>query len=97
MKRHYILGICLVICAQSLWAQDTFSIVAVDPATGEVGSAGATCVEGIGALGGVILLSGIVPNYKMTLETPNNAGVYRLVLRDQQGNVLHQESVVVTN
>lgn len=61
MKRHYILGICLVICAQSLWAQDTFSIVAVDPATGEVGSAGATCVEGIGALGGVILLSGIVP------------------------------------
>lgn len=44
-----------------LQAQDTFSIVAVDPATGEVGSAGATCVEGIGSFGGVILLSGIIP------------------------------------
>lgn len=43
------------------FAQDTFSIVAVDPETGEVGSAGATCVPGIGSLGGVILLSGIIP------------------------------------
>lgn len=44
-----------------LTAQDTFSIVAVDPETGEVGSAGATCVPNIGSIGGVILLSGIIP------------------------------------
>jgi len=44
-----------------IFAQDTFSIVAVDPETGEVGSAGASCVPGIGDLGGVILLSGIIP------------------------------------
>lgn len=50
------------LCAVSLLrAQDTFSIVAVDPETGEVGSAGATCVPGIGAYGGVVLLSGIIP------------------------------------
>ncbi|MEQ8705504.1 MAG: DUF1028 domain-containing protein [Phaeodactylibacter sp.] len=48
-------------CTLALRAQDTFSIVAVDPVTGEVGSAGATCVEGIGGFGGVILLSGIIP------------------------------------
>ena len=42
-------------------AQDTFSIVAVDPVTGEVGSAGASCVQGAGSIGGVILLNGIIP------------------------------------
>ena len=29
-----------------LLSQDTFSIVAVDPVTGEVGSAGASCIAG---------------------------------------------------
>lgn len=52
----------LLLCA-GFWprAQDTFSIVAVDPETGEVGSAGASCVQGAGTIGGVILLSGILP------------------------------------
>lgn len=42
-------------------AQDTFSIVAVDPQTGEVGSAGATCVDGIAQWGGIQLLNKIIP------------------------------------
>ncbi len=43
-------------------AQDTFSIVAVDPATGEVGSAGASCVDGAAAFGGLIdIISDIIP------------------------------------
>ncbi len=43
-------------------SQDTFSIVAVDPATGEVGSAGASCVDGAAAFGGIIdIISGIIP------------------------------------
>ena len=43
-------------------AQDTFSIVAVDPATGEVGAAGASCVDGVGDLGGLIdIISAIIP------------------------------------
>ena len=61
MKSVIWTGLLFLLAAQSTWSQDTFSIVAVDPATGEVGSAGATCVEGIGSLGGVILLSGIIP------------------------------------
>jgi uncharacterized Ntn-hydrolase superfamily protein len=61
MKSIIWIGLLSLLIAQSTWSQDTFSIVAVDPATGEVGSAGATCVEGIGSLGGVILLSGIIP------------------------------------
>ena len=43
------------------FSQDTFSIVAVDPETGEAGSAGASCVDNADAFGGVILLSGIIP------------------------------------
>ncbi len=42
-------------------AQDTFSIIAVDPATGAVGAAGATCVDGIADFGGIQLLNHIIP------------------------------------
>ena len=51
----------LILMSYNLMSQDTFSIVAVDPETGEVGSAGATCVPGINSVGGVIILSGIIP------------------------------------
>lgn len=42
-------------------AQDTFSIVAVDEETGEIGGAGATCVDGIAAFGGIKILNEIIP------------------------------------
>ena len=38
-------ALLLFISVSQLSAQDTFSIVAVDPSTGEVGSAGASCVD----------------------------------------------------
>jgi uncharacterized Ntn-hydrolase superfamily protein len=60
MKKINITCLLLLLLC-SLYSQDTFSIVAVDPETGEVGSAGASCVPGVGSLGGVILLSGILP------------------------------------
>lgn len=44
-KYPFLLALLLVISGTSAWAQDTFSIVAVDPATGEVGSAGASCIS----------------------------------------------------
>jgi uncharacterized Ntn-hydrolase superfamily protein len=52
-----------IILAFTLWvllchgasAQDTFSIVAVDTVTGEIGSAGASCVGPIGGVGAFIL------------------------------------------
>lgn len=44
-----------------LFSQDTFSIIAADPATGEVGAAGASCVDGIVQFGGIQLLNKIIP------------------------------------
>lgn len=45
----------------SLTAQDTFSIIAADPETGEIGAAGATCVDGIAPVGGIKILNRIIP------------------------------------
>ncbi|NOX86845.1 MAG: DUF1028 domain-containing protein [Chlorobi bacterium] len=45
----------------SLSGQDTFSICAVDTVTGEVGSAGASCIDENGIPGGVIVLSDVHP------------------------------------
>ncbi len=42
-------------------AQDTFSIIAVDPVTGEVGSAGASCVTGVGSQGIIDIITDIIP------------------------------------
>ncbi len=56
--------VCSILCLftfLSLGAQDTFSIVAVDEETGEIGSAGASCVDNANAFGGVIIISGILP------------------------------------
>lgn len=43
--RSYPTLLALIVCVGSLLAQDTFSIVAVDEETGEVGSAGASCIS----------------------------------------------------
>jgi uncharacterized Ntn-hydrolase superfamily protein len=45
----------------AITAQDTFSIIAVDPATGEVGSAGASCVTGVGSSGIIDIITDIIP------------------------------------
>lgn len=45
----------LVVVPVKIHAQDTFSIVAVDTLTGEIGSAGASCVGPIGGIGAFIL------------------------------------------
>lgn len=45
MKNLIILTCIFTLTFINLWSQDTFSIVAIDPETGEVGSAGASCVD----------------------------------------------------
>ena len=45
MQKIILLFIALFTSTTMLYAQDTFSIVAVDPTTGEVGSAGASCLD----------------------------------------------------
>ncbi len=44
MKKLTLLSSMLFVFATINYAQHTFSIVAVDPFTGEVGSAGASCI-----------------------------------------------------
>jgi hypothetical protein len=56
MKTNYILMTILSLMfitffSAEIFSQDTFSIVAVDTVTGEIGSAGASCVGPIGGIG----------------------------------------------
>lgn len=44
-----------------IYAQDTFSIVAVDPISGEIGSAGASCLDDSDISGGVTIISDLIP------------------------------------
>lgn len=55
MRRFHALFLLLTLPFLTVHAQDTFSIVAVDTVTGEVGSAGASCIAGS------ILISDIHP------------------------------------
>jgi len=48
-------GFIIFFISENLKSQDTFSIVAVDTVTGEIGSAGASCVGPIGGVGAFIL------------------------------------------
>lgn len=56
MKNSLLLLIIIVLFSGTIYSQDTFSITAVDPVTGLVGSAGASCVAGS------IILSDLHPN-----------------------------------
>ena len=43
---YNLIFVILILIAPKIFSQDTFSIVAVDILTGEIGSAGASCVGG---------------------------------------------------
>lgn len=64
MKTKQLFTIILIlITVLSNYAQHTFSIVAVDPVTGEIGSAGATCIsaeDGALAISDIILNTGAI-------------------------------------
>ena len=60
MKILYTLLFVFLVKA-TLTAQDTFSIIAVDPVTGDIGSAGASCVTGIGSAGIIDIITDIIP------------------------------------
>ncbi len=55
MKIPKLLLLPLLCCTLTTQGQDTFSIIAVDPETGQVGSAGASCIAGS------IIISGMLP------------------------------------
>ena len=88
MKKIYSFLAALLLCG-SLSAQDTFSIIAVDPATGEVGSAGASCVTGVGAGGIIDIITDIIPgkggvNSQAYVCIPNT-NLQNAILRMEEG------------
>ena len=98
MIRLLQLLIFCAVLAHSASAQHTFSIVAVDPATGEVGAAGATCLNSAdcGGCGGAIVINQLVPgvggiNAQATVCLPNvnlNNGIQRLEQGDSPQQTL---------
>ena len=63
MRIIILLSFSLSLMMSSLFAQDTFSIVAVDETTGEIGSAGASCLDDtqFPGSGGAFIISDILP------------------------------------
>lgn len=61
--KHLISILALLFGTGTAFAQDTFSIVALDTVTGEIGSAGASCLDNIQFPGsnGAIIISDILP------------------------------------
>ncbi len=57
----YLFFTFILFLALNAWSQDTFSIVAVDTVTGEIGSAGASCIDESAITGGAIIISDVLP------------------------------------
>lgn len=77
MKRNLLI-VLFTYALFHLQAQDTFSIIAVDPETGEVGAAGASCIDtdDCNGCGGVIIINNLIPgrggmNAQATVCLPN--------------------------
>jgi len=62
MKKLFVLTLVTYLFSTiSVFAQDTFSILAIDTLTGEIGAAGATCSDGIAGYDGVRIINQIIP------------------------------------
>jgi uncharacterized Ntn-hydrolase superfamily protein len=59
MKKMTLL--LFILLSQVIRSQDTFSIVAVDTITGEIGSAGASCIDNSQIEGGALIISDVIP------------------------------------
>ena len=61
MKKKHLFLLAAIIIGLNSYSQDTFSICAVDTITGEVGSAGASCLDDDDIEGGVLIISDVHP------------------------------------
>lgn len=89
-----ILFFICFLCPFYLFAQDTFSIVAVDSATGQIGSAGASCIDESQIPGGVVIISDIIPgrggiNTQSFYVYPNQANAH-----DRMAEGLSPDSII---
>ena len=75
------------------FAQDTFSIVAVDTATGEIGSAGASCVNAINGVGAYIISDviegvGAIHTQASWLQSNQQTAHQRMLLGDSPQQII---------
>jgi uncharacterized Ntn-hydrolase superfamily protein len=61
MKHKLTLLLLASFLTLSLYSQDTFSIIAVDTITGEIGGAGASCIDENAIPTGVLIINDIIP------------------------------------
>lgn len=59
--KYGILLFIAILMSCTVQSQDTFSIVAVDTVTGEIGSAGASCIDETAIPGGALIISDVLP------------------------------------
>lgn len=81
----------LLFCSGVLFAQHTFSIVAVDPATGEIGSAGATCIaaeDGAIAISDIVLNTGAIHTQSFYLTSNQNNARTRMEAGDSPQEIM---------
>jgi len=92
MKTHLSI-LCSFLIAVNSPAQDTFSIVAVDTMTGEIGSAGASCVGPINGVGAFILSDviegiGAIHTQASYLATNQQTAHNRMLLGDSPQQII---------
>ena len=59
--KNILLFCFFLFIAHSSFSQDTFSIIAVDTITGEIGGAGASCIDESAIPTGVLIINDILP------------------------------------
>lgn len=90
MKKTTFLLILSLLCFVS-YGQHTFSIVAVDPETGEIGSAGATCIaaeDGALAISDIVLGTGAIHTQSFYLPQNQNAARVRMEAGDSPQEIM---------
>ncbi|MDY8135121.1 DUF1028 domain-containing protein [Aquimarina sp. 2201CG5-10] len=86
-----IVFFCALIISFSTYAQHTFSIVAVDPVTGEIGSAGATCIsaeDGAQAISAIVLGVGAIHTQSFWDPNNQNNATARMVAGDSPQQIM---------
>jgi len=76
MNLHSTFVVVLLVLAQAVAAQDTFSLLAFDAETGEIVSSGASCIDGNAIPNGVHAISSVLPGigaiHTQSLYVPQN-------------------------
>lgn len=90
MKNIFIL-FSLLLISFSTFAQHTFSIVAVDPITGEIGSAGATCIaaeDGAQTISDIVLGKGAIHTQSFYVPQNQNNARARMLAGDSPQEII---------